>query len=427
MERPKAIKAKDAAIKALMAGESEYEVAVGDDGLRLRVSPTGRKVFRWRYRKAALKNGKPQWGVKTLGTYSKAYGLSDANKALEKHKAAHKQALETGIEETSITTVSELADEFYQRRIEKQRKRPDEAKRILEKDIKPAIGKYRFALITAPTIGKMITDKVDSGAPSHAGKVLALAKQMFGYAESLGYIDRSPATSLKSSNLGVEANTRDRYLTANEIKAFWQSLDKMPRMSETVKLAFRVLLLTGVRSGELLKAEWKDVDLKAGEWTIPVSNQKLTPKQAQNAQPFAVPLPPLAVGLFEELKKHAGKSGFVMASEKAESGRYDDKSLGHALRRMQAYKVVTDGEKAPLLTMPHFTVHDLRRSLRTHLADSLDVPPHVAEKCLNHSLGRIEAVYNRAELYAQRKEALDRWADFVDRLISDGKIVELRA
>ena len=121
---PKAIKAKDTAINALKPLPRDYEVAVGDDGLRLRITPTGKKVFRWRYRKVALKNGMPQWGVKTLGTYSKAFGLKDASAKLDELKKAHKQALELGMPETRITTVSQLLDEFYQRRMVPHRKNP---------------------------------------------------------------------------------------------------------------------------------------------------------------------------------------------------------------------------------------------------------------------------------------------------------------
>ena len=270
-------------------------------------------------------------------------------------------------------------------------------------------------------------DKVDGGAPAHAGKVLALTKQMFTYAESLGYIPQNPAASLKADNLGVKNNSRDRWLSADEIRTFLLALDQMPRMSESVKVAFKVLLLTGVRSGELLKAQWEDVNLESAEWMIPVENQKLTPRQAQKAQPFVVPLAPLTVELFRTLKELAGSSDYVMASEKAEGGRYDDKALGHALRRMLKYERQLNGEKVRVLDLPPFTPHDLRRTMRTHMAETLAIQPHVAEKCLNHSLGRIEGIYNRAELYAQRKEALDRWADFVERLINGGSVVEMRA
>lgn len=407
-------------LDSLKPQAKEYEVGdAGHPGLRLRVSPTGRKVFRWRYKKP----GTNKWGVKTLGEYSKSFGISKARSKLDKLKNAHKHALKTGQTESDVTTVSELADAFYERRIRTQRKRPEEALRVIERDIKPAIGKYKLDTITAPTIGAMVLAIVDRGAPTHAGKVLSLTKQMFGFGDSLGYVPHNPAASLKPDNLGVTANTRGRYLTTDEIRQFWLALDQMPRMSESMKCAFRILLLTGVRSGELLKARWENVDLGKAEWTIPVEDQKLTPKQAQMAKAFVIPLPLLAVNLFKTLKQYAGVSPFVMASRKSKLGRYEDKSIGHACRRMLEQK--KDGES--ILPIPHFTPHDLRRTLRTHLAETLDIQPHVAEKCLNHSLGRIEAIYNHATLFEQRREALERWADYVDRTVHGGNVVEMRA
>ena len=416
-------------LDSLKPDEKEYEIGdSGHPGLRLRVAPTGKKVFRWRYKKV----GSNKWGVKTLGEYSKAFGISAARAKLDRLKKEHKHRLDTGQVESPVTTVSELADVFYTRRIEKQRRCPGDALRIIDNDIKPKLGKYKLDAITAPTIGNMVTSVVERGAASHAKKVLALVKQMFGFGESLGYIQYNPAASLKGENLNVEANVRDRYLTTDEIKKLWKALDRMPRMSETMKIAFRVLLLTGVRSGELLKAHWENVDLDKGEWTIPVEDQKLTIKQAQKAKPFVIAIPPMAVDLFKQLKEYANQvakdrkqeSVFVMASLTSESGRYEDKSIGHACRRMLTQKV----DKKQILDIPAFTPHDLRRTLRTHLSETLDIQPHVAEKCLNHSLGRIEAVYNQATLYDQRKEALERWADYLSRVVSDGtKVVELRA
>ncbi|RMG34184.1 MAG: DUF4102 domain-containing protein [Gammaproteobacteria bacterium] len=94
-------------LDSLKPKEKEYEVGdAGHPGLRLRVSPTGRKVFRWRYKKP----GTNKWGVKTLGEYSRSFGISQARRKLDKLKSAHKHALETGQTESGITTVSELAD-----------------------------------------------------------------------------------------------------------------------------------------------------------------------------------------------------------------------------------------------------------------------------------------------------------------------------
>jgi integrase len=61
----------------------------------------------------------------------------------------------------------------------------------------------------------------------------------------------------------------------------------------------------------------------------------------------------------------------------------------------------------------NFTIHDLRRTARTHLS-KLKVPPHVAEKCLNHKTKGIENTYNKDDYFAERRDALARWAELVD-------------
>jgi integrase len=189
-------------------------------------------------------------------------------------------------------------------------------------------------------------------------------------------------------------------------------------MSEQTKAALKVLLLTGVRSQELLLAKWAHVDLDQAEWTIPVENQKLTLKQAKKASPFVIPLPEQAVALFEALKDIAGTSPWVMAS-KADNGHYTDKALGRAMRRLFDLKVDQGGKRVPLLRIEPASPHDLRRTMRTAMAEHLNIMPHVAEKCLNHSLGRLEGTYNHAQLFTQRREALQQWADWVELLVTD--------
>ena len=91
-----------------------------------------------------------------------------------------------------------------------------------------------------------------------------------------------------------------------------------------------------------------------------------------------------------------------------------DKAMGRAVRRLFGLKKA-DG--TPLLDIPKFSPHDLRRTMRTHLA-ALRVAPHVAEKCLNHSLGRIIQIYDTGDYFDERKEALERWAQKVDLAVS---------
>jgi integrase len=74
----------------------------------------------------------------------------------------------------------------------------------------------------------------------------------------------------------------------------------------------------------------------------------------------------------------------------------------------------------------NFTVHDFRRTARTHLA-ALGVLPHIGERCLNHKVKGVEGIYNRHDFFDERKEALQKWADLLDQLERGGaEIVELR-
>ena len=126
-----------------------------------------------------------------------------------------------------------------------------------------------------------------------------------------------------------------------------------------------------------------------------------------------------------------------MASETSKTGRIDEKAPGHAFRRLFEVNIKDHktGEKVPLLSIPSCSPHDFRRTLRTHLDDlkmvdpesesRISVPPHVAEKCLNHSLGRIEKTYNKNTLLKQRRAALDSWSEYVGLVVHDRENVSV--
>ena len=378
----------------------------GCRGLRLRVEPSGRKSFVWYYQD----HGKNR--VLTLGRYGKGEDrltLKQARKALEKAKEKRTDGVTVAPAADIPKDVEELAERFYTQRILPHRKRPDTVRQILDHDIIPVLGKRKLRSLTAPIVAEMIEGVVNRGAQTHAGSVLSITKQMFKFAESRGYIERSPAYSLDRKDLGVVDNIRDRHLDSDEIKALWQALDKAPRMSAQVRIGLKILMLTGVRTGELLKARWEQIDFNKGEWFIPEENSKTTA--------WIVPLVPAVRALFHELKEIAEDveedeepSPWVMAGRT--DGPITDKVLGRAMRRLFELK---DKNGDPVLDIPKCRPHDFRRTLRTHLED-LGIEPHISEKCLNHSLGRIERTYNRNTLLTQRREALQRWADHVDLL-----------
>ncbi|URI08172.1 hypothetical protein MW290_06235 [Aquincola tertiaricarbonis] len=70
--------------------------------------------------------------------------------------------------------------------------------------------------------------------------------------------------------------------------------------------------------------------------------------------------------------------------------------------------------------LPHFTVHDFRRTAHIHLA-AVGVDPHVAERCLNHKLKGVEGVYNRHDYFEERRWALEAWGPLLLKLKRQGR------
>ena len=387
-----------------------YEVVDADaKGLRLRVSPGGAKTFTWTYR-----DGNSTRRV-TLGQYGSNDGQISLAKARKK-LLDMKESLRAGnkphrVAEGAPKTVEELFEQHYRKVVLKTRKRPDAVRQILDHDIIPVIGKKRLTAITTTTLVHTIDKVIDRGAKAHANKVLNTVKQVFRWAQVRGYIEVSPAAPLEAKTLGVGSQIRERGLDLDdegeaqaklvEIPAFWSALDAAPRMSKQISLGLKLLLLTGVRSGELRLARWENIDLDKGLWKIPAENSK-------TGKPWTVPLSDTVTALLRQLKSEANDSDWVMRGRDRRK-TIDDKAIGHALRRLFTLK---DKDGNPLLDVPHFTAHDLRRTVRSHLA-RLGVAPHVAEKCLNHSLSKIGKTYAKHTYIDERREALQLWADTV--------------
>ncbi len=419
-------------IAALKPPVARYEVADrgAHTGLRLLVLTTGTRTFRWycTARKKVYTIG--PW---TLDEQAGHVTLSQARAWLERLKAAHAAgtidavAFELGeylrrrdrvadpvVDRKILGTVME---EFYRDDIERNRKHPEDVRAVMDRDVLPFLKHRPLDEVTTLDIRDVVKKAIDRGATVHAGRVLGTLKQFLSWAQANGFTDKNPAATLKARHLGVEQNQRKRWLTAEEIPIFWRGLDAAvaadrpaaQKLRPATAAGMKVLLLSAVRTGELLRARWEHVDFKAKTWLIPIENQKLSRMQERKAKPFLIPLPPGAIALFEFLKEQADGSPWVMAGKNPKK-HADEKIFGHAIRRLV---------KAERLTLPGgpLTVHDLRRSARTHLG-KLRVPLHIVERCLNHSLGRIVETYDQNDYLDERREALGRWDAYVAGLLS---------
>ena len=144
-------------------------------------------------------------------------------------------------------------------------------------------------------------------------------------------------------------------------------------------------------NGPVPRASWLDVD--AGRLEIPAASYKTGKAQV-------VPLSTQAQTILRTLPVH--EFGRYLFSSCA--GIHPISGFSKVKRQLDT-SITCKGEK-----LAHWTLHDLRRSMATHM-ERIGVQPHVIEVCLGHSLRGIGAVYRRYEYLPEKKLALQQWAD----------------
>lgn len=389
----------DTYIKGLKPRATRYEEYEGG-GFGIRVTPKGIKSWIYRY-KIADKTDKI-----TLGHYP-AMSLGSARQRflelseLRRDKKIPKEIINNQ-KEAQNNTVSKLVLAWYAGYIEKERKQPQQIKQLIDADIIPLLGDIELTKLSPAMVTKALDKIVKRGAPVHANKVLAALKQAFSYAVRRGAMTENPALLLQGRDIGGIEKPRDRYLAINEIKELLLFLNNgKNRMSIQTKLAIKLILHTGIRSGELRLATWSEIDFENNLWTIPKEHTK------QNEM-MRVHLTEPVKAMFKTLKS-VSQSDVILSARKGES--LSPKALSRAINRIQER-----------IGIPHWTAHDLRRSFCTQLGETLHIDPVVIEKCLGHKMPKIMATYNRNEMLVQRKEALNKWSSYLESLLQDNVI-----
>ncbi|MHC9242531.1 tyrosine-type recombinase/integrase [Pseudomonas aeruginosa] len=394
----------DTALKALKPKDKTYTVS-DDRGLYLEVFPTGGMVWRYRYRL----NGK--YEKLTLGKYP-ALTLKNARlmrdgasqmAAIGESPAQKKQRAKVAGPEDA--TLSQFAERFFKEIQERDRKNNTMPRRYLDKDILPHIGTKQVCELTADDIRSVIWRKKEQGFDAAAGQVRGLLKRLLDYAVTCGLISANPVMALPMRHI-YKAVSRERALPTEEVKQFLQAVH-LSNVRRQFKISLQLILMTLVRKSELLLAKQKDVHLEEAEWHIPQENSK-------TGKPHIVYLSKQAVMLFRELFVLAGTSEWVLPGRGSLTKPFAHNALNQAL------KVSLRGQD-----IPAFTIHDLRRTASTLLHEK-GWASDVVEKALNHAIGGVRGVYNRAEYAEQRKEMLQAWADTIDSLVPAANLVVSR-
>ncbi len=362
-------------------------------GLTLRVTSKNKKTFSFTYRMP----GDPIKKRLQLGTYP-ALSLSDArNKCIAALREIQNNIDPSAIKKHSkqIPTIKELIDEFWERELSNKKSAKDMF-RLLQKDVIPAWGSMKASNITRRDVVVLLDKIRDRGAPVMANRVHGRLTRVFNFACERGILDTSPMVRLRKTT----EEPRERVLDNTEIYDFWNKIDSMGLHPLTV-IALKLMLLTGQRAGEVINMEWGEIDFENCLWSIPAEKSK-------NNRSHSVPLTETSLTLLNQAKEINPINNWVFPSpQKQESPKpIEVRSLSKAL-----------GRKLSDLGIKKFVPHDIRRTVRTKLAE-LGVNEIVAERVLNHQLQGLARVYNHYNYLPQMREALTKWEKTLHEIIT---------
>lgn len=413
----------DVGIRKLRPKAQRYEVwEDGRTGLGVRVSPRDRKTFVFMY----WLNGKAR--RLTLGVYGAGTGqltLADANvkraaakKALDEGRDPANESVKANKAEREAETVADLVEEYLEKWARPRKRSADEDDRILNKEIIPHWGERKAKNITRRDVIALLDTVVKRGAPIQANRTLACVRRMFNWAIERDMIDASPCLRVKAPS---PENRRDRTLSDDEISTFWHGLEKA-KMTETVRLALKFQLVTAQRKGEVIAAEWSEInrDRKNGLWTIPA-------EKAKNGVQHVVPLSPLALDVLEAID--------INVTPKDKKGKALMRTTEYLFPSPRGAKPITARSASRALCNNRVRIgvddvspHDLRRTAATRMT-ALGVDRTVLAKILNHVDRSVTGRYDTYTYVPEKRAALNRWARKLEAIISgkdaDKKVVEL--
>jgi len=295
-------------------------------------------------------------------------------------------------------TVAKLADEYFERNILGRWKHPNIVRSRIERDIKPNIGKLHVEGVKPAHIDALIQSVIKRGAPTVANDVLRWVRRMFDFAVKRHMIQFNPAAAFGLADAGGKEESRDRALSRDELVSLFDAMRRAKGFSTENFHAIRLLLLLAVRKQELTAARVDEFDLDAGIW-------HLAAERTKTGAAIDIPLAAPAIESLHELIRLGCGSDYLLPARKRQTNM-----LPHIY---EGTLNVAMGKVKPLMSCPPFTLHDLRRTCRTHLA-ALGVDPHIAERCLNHKLKGVEGIYNRHDYLPERRDALGRWATLLE-------------
>jgi len=386
----------DKQAKAAVPKEKAYKLA-DEKGLYLEVMPTGAKYWRWKYRFAG-KEKRLALGVYPETSLKAARTARDNARQLLAEGAdpsAAKQARKLATKAAAANSFELLAREWFETKM-KDRTKDHRARtlRAMERDLFPHLGTRPVTEITPTELLEVLRKIEKRGIIETAHRVKQTASAVFRYGVATGRCERDPSADLRGALATHKTQHLAAITTPAEAGRLLLAIEDYTG-TPVVAAALKCSALWFCRPGEVRHLEWAQVN-----W----DESRLEFTAEKTGLDHIVPLCRQSLDILKALEPLTGRFKYVFPSARGASRPLSENGVRTALRTLGYGN-------------DQMTPHGFRAMARTLLDEVLGYPPHIIEQQLAHAVkDAMGRAYNRTQHLEQRREMMQRWADYLDQL-----------
>lgn len=252
---------------------------------------------------------------------------------------------------------------------------------------------------TRRDVNDLMDTRDDGDLSVPANRVPAYVRKLFNWCIERGILETYPAFQVKPP---MPEAPRERDLCADELAGLWPAFESA---GEPFGPYLKLLLILGQRCTEVATMRRQDIDLDRVEWTLP---RELTKAKRTHV----IPLPRMAVEILANMPRQSGPYVFTTTA-----GLRPISGFGRVKVRLDK-AIATAREEKGLEPMALWTLHDLRHTVATRMAELGVSIEHIA-RVLNHAPRGITAtVYDKHTDVPEKRRALDTWADYLKGIVA---------
>ncbi len=372
-------------------------------GFGVRVTAAGARAFIINYR---LRGREHRFTIGAWPDWSALKAVREA-RVLRQRVDRGEDPLSDRATPPAIKIVASVLDDFvarYVRNKENPLRSADAIESALDRLVKPRIGKLGVYELRRSHIAEMLDRIEDETGAVQADRTRAyVRKALSWYAERDDHFNLTAAFIRVKPRANAKDRARTRVLSDDEIRVIWPVLGETGTFGALVK----TLLLTAQRRDEVACMRHSEIG-RDGIWAIPAERYK-------TKRPNHVPLSQAARALIAAQPKSDDCDLVFPSQAKTPFSGFGKSKARLDKAALTAMKTLAP-KGAALSPIPHWTLHDLRRTAKTLMVRA-GVRPDISERVLGHAIVGVEGTYDRHSYADEKRDALEKLAAMIERIL----------